>query len=92
VVAGTAQFWPAPNSCIVTKLIDLPQHSEILVWLAAGDTAEMRAAIPHIEAWAKSEGCVKATLVGRKGWAKSFLRDIGWVVTDDIIMEKEFNG
>jgi hypothetical protein len=34
--------------------------------------------VPVIEAWAKEQGCSAISLVGRKGWTRSFLRDRGY--------------
>jgi hypothetical protein len=33
---------------------------------------------PLIESWGKSVGCTRVTLAGRKGWAKTFLKDEGY--------------
>ena len=89
VEAENAQFWPAPTSCIVTQ-IDTQPHQKILVfWLAAGNSAELKAMEPLIVAWGREEGCTVARMTGRKGWVRSFLTDAGWHDTGYILMHKE---
>lgn len=92
VVAGNAQFWPAPTSCIVTRIIYWPRKTELEIWLAAGNQAELAAMTPLLERWAIGEGCTAFRLIGRKGWERSYLAELGWHNAGDIIMEKQLNG
>jgi hypothetical protein len=89
VVAGTAQFWPAPNSCIVTQIDTQPARKILVFWLAAGNSVELKAMEPMVVEWGQEEGCTLARMAGRKGWARSFLMDTGWQDTGYVILQKE---
>lgn len=79
VADGRAQLWPAPDSAVVTEIIDYPNYRALNFWLAGGNLEELRRMEPGILEWAKTErGCTKAFLTGRRGWERSFLRDTGW--------------
>ena len=88
VESGEAQFWPGPNSCIVTQIDEQPQGDILHFFLAAGNSKELARMAPEVVEWGKEQGCVKARLVGRKGWLRSFLNEQGWSDTALVIMEK----
>ncbi len=88
VEKGEAQYWPGPNSCIVTTIDEQPRQKILHFFLGAGVQAEIAAMFPGILEWGKEEGCTKARFVGRKGWRRSFLPKTGWVELQHIIMEK----
>jgi hypothetical protein len=72
VMAGKCQLWPYPNAAIVTEIVVFPTGmKELRGWLSGGDLDEVLNALPEIEAWAKSMGCVRAAYTGRKGWIKA---------------------
>lgn len=89
VSAGLMQYWPGPASIVVTETIDHPQARLLHFFLAAGVRAELEAMTPLILDWGKSRGCTRATLIGRKGWQRTFLKDTGWRTSDLIFMEKD---
>lgn len=89
VEGDRAQFWPGPNSCIVTQIDENPQRKILHFFLAAGNSVELKAMEPGVIQWGIGEGCTLARLVGRRGWERSFLTDIGWTRSDHIIMHKE---
>ena len=66
--------------------------SKLHFFLAGGVMAELEAMTPIILEWGVAHGCTKARLVGRKGWARSFLMDSGWHDTGLVILEKRING
>jgi hypothetical protein len=71
----TAQYWPvSERSVIVTQKDGTDWH----FWLAAGNIAELQAATPLILEEGRVQGCNRATLVGRRGWLRSFLTGTGW--------------
>lgn len=88
VAAGHANFWPGPASLAVTETIQHPRQKILHYFLAAGNRRELHAMEPFISEWGKLQGCSKATLVGRKGWQRTFLTEQGWSVSDLILMEK----
>ncbi len=72
------QVWPGIKSVVVTEIIVYPRIKNLHYFLAGGDLDELKLMRPHIERWGKSLGCTRVTLAGRKGWAKTFLRDEGY--------------
>ena len=78
IADGRLQFWPGPNSVMVTEVVDDPRRRTLHFFLAAGTLTELEAMLPPVLEWAKSRGCTHATLLGRAGWARSFLMKIGW--------------
>lgn len=79
------QIWDGPNSVIVTQVLDYAQEKVCHVFLAAGDGKEIAAMQEPLARWAKAQGCTKAQLVGRKGWAR-VLQSAGWTLQPDIVM------
>jgi len=78
ITTGKAQFWPGETSCIVTEIIEYPRTKDLHFFLAGGNLEELEAMIPPILDWGRANGCTRATLTGRRGWERSFLRDTGW--------------
>ncbi len=78
IAEGKCQFWPGENSAVVTEIVHLPKKTECHYWLAGGDMDELKAMRPAIEKWAREQGCTRITLVGRQGWARSFLKGEGY--------------
>lgn len=78
VACGECQFWPGAKSAIVTEVVRHPKKTVLHFWLAGGDLEELEAMTPDIEKWAREQGCTRVTLTGRRGWARTFLRDTGY--------------
>jgi hypothetical protein len=72
------QLWPAKNSVVLTEIIVYPRLKNLHYFLAGGDLDELSRMRPLIESWGKSVGCTRVTLAGRRGWAKTFLKDEGY--------------
>ena len=90
VATGKYQMWPGPDSIIITEIVDFPRKRICNYFLAGGKLEELKPLVPVIEEWAKERGCDGITLIGRGGWTKSFLRDLGYAVVH-CEMSKEFN-
>lgn len=88
VAAGSMQFWPGVRSAIVTQLEQTPRLRLCHVFLAGGHLPEILSMIPPIEAWARAQGCTRATLCGRPGWSRSALTTQGWT-TPAVYMMKD---
>jgi hypothetical protein len=58
-------------------LIERPDGLSINVWLSAGDKQELLDMAPRIIDWARSKGCVEATIEGRMGWVR-VLKPLGF--------------
>lgn len=78
VQCSKLQVWPAKESIVLTEIITYPRLKNLHYFLAGGDLDELSQMRPMIESWAKSIGCTRATLAGRRGWAKTFLQDEGY--------------
>lgn len=86
--AGRLQFWPGPNSAVVTEIIEYPRHKTLHFFLAGGNLAELEKMYPVIEEWGRYEGCTAASLTGRPGWERTFLKREGWQ-SKLVVMTKE---
>jgi hypothetical protein len=72
------QVWPAVNSVVLTEIIVYPRLKNLHYFLAGGDLDELSRMRPMIESWGQSIGCTRVSLAGRRGWAKTFLKDEGY--------------
>lgn len=89
VEQGRAQFWPGPNSVLITEVVDHPRKKVLHFFLAAGNLRELNAMYPGVERWGKEQGCTAATLSGRKGWERVPASNrAGWQVKQ-VLMQKE---
>ena len=81
ILSGRFQLWPNRQSAIVTEIIVYPRLKDLHFFLAGGDLDELKQMTPFIEEWGKSQGCSRVSLAGRPGWAKTFLKDMGYTPT-----------
>lgn len=88
VEADVMQFWPGPNSAIITEIQEYPRKRILHFFLAGGNLAELERMLPVIEAWGRENGCTAATLAGRLGWQRTFLVNEGWK-TKLVVMSKD---
>ena len=75
IARGDAQLWTGQKSACVTEIVTYPNFKSIRFWLAGGDLEELKEMENPICEWAKSIGCKKAQIVGRKGWSKVNFKD-----------------
>lgn len=78
VQANQLQVWPASRSIVLTEIIVYPRLKNLHYFLAGGDLDELSRMRQMIESWGKSIGCTRVSLAGRRGWAKTFLKDEGY--------------
>lgn len=78
VQANQLQVWPASQSIVLTEIIVYPRLKNLHYFLAGGDLDELSRMRQMIESWGKSIGCTRVSLAGRRGWAKTFLKDEGY--------------
>jgi hypothetical protein len=71
---GEYAFWPGHRSAIVTEFYTSPRAKVVNFWLCGGDLKELLVMWPHIEAWAKDNGCVAAIGAGRAAWGRVMRR------------------
>lgn len=80
VNVGDMQFWPGEDSAMVTQLLDQPNGTRECNVLLGGGTLETLERMLHaVEDFALQNGASAMTVIGRRGWEKSFLtRDSGY--------------
>lgn len=78
VVQGRLQVWPAPHAAVITEILEHPQQKTLHVFLAAGSMSEIAVMEPIVLEWAREQGCTQASMLGRKGWGRTFLTKVGW--------------
>lgn len=68
---GHAQYWQTPDArgALITELLTYPRMRVVNYWLAGGDLNACLSLVPGIEQWAIEQGCVRATGMGRPGFA-----------------------
>lgn len=79
IVAGQFQLWTGPDSIIVTEILEYPRLRALHFFLAGGHLEEIQEMEKTVVEWARRQGCKRATMVGRNGWSRTFLRDRGYV-------------
>lgn len=67
---GRARLWPLERSAVVTELLEYPNLLACRVWLAGGDLYEIRSYLPALDNYARSMGCERIEVDGRRGWQK----------------------
>jgi hypothetical protein len=72
VYDGTYQFWPTPDAAVVTQIIP-GRDKEFNIYLAGGSMARLEHMMPVLERYAQSQDCTIVTVLGRRGWERSFL-------------------
>lgn len=84
---GWFHLWRGENAAIVSEFVVSPRHKALNAWLIAGDGAEIERMRPHIEAWAKSQGCDEIGGNGRKGWIRR-LKSAGYRPVADAVVKE----
>lgn len=93
LASGHKQLWGWNDSAIlgvaVTEIIQTPKGPCCWIYGAAGTESQkgqIDAILASIETWARSIGCSRVMLQGRKGWRRRLkgYSDVG------IVLEKEF--
>ena len=85
---GRLQFWPGPHSAVVTEIQEYPQRRTLHFFLAGGNLAELEVMLPGIMEWGRTQGCTAASMTGRRGWERTFLKREGWTA-NLVVMTKE---
>lgn len=78
VNAGTLQFWPGNGAAVVTEILETPRKKILHFFLAGGNLTALERMVPDILAWGREQGCDFTTLVGRKGWERTFISRLGF--------------
>jgi hypothetical protein len=78
IANGVLDFWARNGSVIITEIIDHPQMRVLNVFLAAGKMEDLESVSSEVEEYARQAECSRITLLGRQGWTRSFLKDMGF--------------
>jgi len=78
VAEGRFQLWGNEECGIVTELLKTPLRKTLLFFLAGGHLEGLQAMTPAILQWGREQGCTHAAFVGRFGWERTFVRDLGF--------------
>lgn len=65
-----AELWTGKQSAVITEFVEYPLGRCLHFWLAGGDLEELKTMEPEIIAWGKTQGCVGASISGRRGWLR----------------------
>jgi len=68
---GKAALHVGKGCAVVTQEMELPAGKTLHYWLAGGDLHELQEIEKRVSRSAKNSGCVTATIIGRRGWAKA---------------------
>lgn len=83
VESGQMVAWPGERSVVITEIVLNPNgRKDLHLFLAAGNEKELKDLHALILDWGRTEGCERATIIGRHGWSRSWLtKDLGWMPT-----------
>jgi hypothetical protein len=71
VASGDWRVWSTDRAAIIAEIKIYPTgEKEVHGIAAAGELAEIVALIPHAEQWGRDEGCSRAVIESRPGWAR----------------------
>ena len=71
VERGDAQIWTSDDAVIVSEIYDYPEATVLHYWLAGGELQGVIELGRKVLAWGAEQGCTRASLNGRRGWAKA---------------------
>lgn len=92
VLDQEAFLWTWGDSGMIATVRDYPHptnHRECLVWLGWGNLAVIEEGLQVIETWAKASGAKNMSVMGRKGWERSFLTKRSGYTPTAVLYTKE---
>ena len=78
IAESKAQLWWGAESVIITEIDQTPRKKILHFFLAGGNLQEIAVMYEMVADWGRDIGCDRAVIVGRKGWARTFLKEDGW--------------
>lgn len=64
------QFWPAPDACAITEIVEFPRKMYLHIFLAGGRMETIVDMNASAERLARELGCNGMSISGRPGWKK----------------------
>lgn len=82
-------IWGDNEAIFLTTLFRQPNGRAVcsLSWAVGADAIHPDEIYPHIEAWAKLQGCQALVIVGRKGWER-VMRPHGFGLADQTLIKE----
>jgi hypothetical protein len=82
---GKAQLHVGERCAVVTQIMEFPAGRQLHYWLAGGDLNELREIEKRVSEDAKNNGCIQASIVGRRGWGKTLgYKEMATVMTRNL--------
>lgn len=88
VAGGEMQLWTHDNSAAVTQVVFFPREKILNIALAGGQLEELEFLLPQALRFAEAAGCKTALVFGRRGWAKTFLKEFGFAPKFDVLSKR----
>ena len=85
---GKMQLWAASEGCHITEIQRYPKKKVLHGFLAGGKLDQLVEMQSDMFKWGKAQGCVAASIAGRKGWER-VLKSSGWKPLHTVLT-KEF--
>lgn len=91
VEAGRMQLWRNDDSAMVTQLLTHDSGTvECNIFIAGGTLTGLRALLPEVEEFARRRATL-VTILGRKGWERSFLVNEAGYTPTAVLFKKDLN-
>ncbi len=88
LASGQYVFWPALDSAMVTQVCKGRLENELNILLAGGRMGTLEAMLPSVEKFGRDMGCSLITVLGRKGWERSFVTQRAGYKTIAVLLGK----
>lgn len=79
---GKVRGWTEENSILIAGV----HHDALVFHLAAGDLKEVLSMLEGAYEWGREHGATRAVFIGRRGWVKSLVEELGWAVTGSLLL------
>lgn len=78
IAVGEMHLWAAEDSAIVTHFVEFPRALTLHIPFAGGNLKELEEMMPSLINFAKASNCDMVTVAGRRGWERSFLKEMSF--------------
>ena len=78
IAIGEMQLWAGEDSVIISQVVVYPRKKVLHLPFVGGNLAELERMEPTIQEFARFLKCDLITSAGRKGWERSFLKELGY--------------
>ena len=78
IARGEMHLWTAENTAIVSQFVDFPRKRSLHLPFVGGNLEDIKKMAPSIINFAKAAKCDMLTTAGRRGWERTFLKDLNF--------------